>query len=101
METATKKKTTNKFSPEVRARAGEPVNTASKPSSTNRGPRAGGGTSSARRSERLMAGPSPRGRGNRRHLTTARPEIGAIPARAGEPATVMEAPVMLDLRAGA
>ena len=55
-------------------------------------PRVGGETILGVRQNRLAAGPSPRGRGNRVGIMCALPRLGSIPAWAGKPTTGPKTP---------
>ena len=69
----------------IPARAGEPVDQWAVKPTPGGHPRAGGGACSDRSSAWSTEGPSPRGRGSHLQLTFNYANLGAIPARAGEP----------------
>ena len=79
-------KVDTRWSGAIPARAGEPPWPDSSTARSWGYPRAGGGTLQTIAREGLQAGLSPRGRGNRVRLLPGLRGVGAIPARAGEPA---------------
>ena len=72
----------------IPARAGEPILIAGTLRIIWDHPRAGGGTAPSATRLDIMAGPSPRGRGNHRLTINWRIFRGTIPARAGEPGSL-------------
>ncbi len=71
----------------IPAWAGEPRSRSCRPTHGRGHPRVGGGTTIGQSLPSVPAGPSPRGRGNRRRQPGAHARDGAIPAWAGEPAS--------------
>ncbi len=69
----------------IPAHAGEPIESIAKPVLNWAYPRACGGTRDPVWNENQQQGLSPRMRGNRHHVKPSLPDLGPIPAHAGEP----------------